>query len=317
MEPSSRWPSRISRRDGRAAARRGVRVRRGGGGAARRGRRRPRAPRADGRRPGRRGAAGAGRRVGRVLRTADRRGAGGVRAAPPDRAARPARAASVLRPGRHGRRPRLRHRRDRGGAARRRAGAGRVGRRHRPRGGRVRATQPAARAGPRGRPVRRAARRPARAGDVVAANAPYVPTAAIATMPPEARDHEARVALDGGADGLDVQRRVIAEAPALARAAAAGCWSRRAARRPRRPARRCATRVSPPSSATTPRWTARSPAGRPARRYTSSGIAAVDRRHPRLRAPRATSVTATVSIPMCAAAPVGGGCVRGPSPPPV
>jgi release factor glutamine methyltransferase len=48
---------------------------------------------------------------------------------------------------------------------------------------------------------------------VVAANAPYVPTAAIATMPAEARDHEARIALDGGPDGLDVQRRVIAEAP--------------------------------------------------------------------------------------------------------
>jgi release factor glutamine methyltransferase len=49
---------------------------------------------------------------------------------------------------------------------------------------------------------------------VVVANAPYVPTDAIATMPPEARDHEHRVALDGGADGLDVQRRVIAGAPA-------------------------------------------------------------------------------------------------------
>jgi release factor glutamine methyltransferase len=48
---------------------------------------------------------------------------------------------------------------------------------------------------------------------LLAANAPYVPTDAIATMPPEARDHEARVALDGGADGLDVQRRVIAGAP--------------------------------------------------------------------------------------------------------
>jgi release factor glutamine methyltransferase len=47
---------------------------------------------------------------------------------------------------------------------------------------------------------------------VLAANAPYVPTSAIATMPPEARDHEARVALDGGPDGLDVQRRVIREA---------------------------------------------------------------------------------------------------------
>ena len=53
--------------------------------------------------------------------------------------------------------------------------------------------------------------------DVVAANAPYVPTDAIALMPREARDHEHRVALDGGADGLAVQRRVIAEAPAWLR----------------------------------------------------------------------------------------------------
>lgn len=50
--------------------------------------------------------------------------------------------------------------------------------------------------------------------DVLAVNAPYVPTAAIATMPPEARDHEPRVALDGGPDGLDVHRRVAAGAPA-------------------------------------------------------------------------------------------------------
>lgn len=49
--------------------------------------------------------------------------------------------------------------------------------------------------------------------DVIVANAPYVPTGSIAAMPPEARLHEPRVALDGGVDGLDVQRRVIAEAP--------------------------------------------------------------------------------------------------------
>jgi len=49
--------------------------------------------------------------------------------------------------------------------------------------------------------------------DVLAVNAPYVPTDAIATMPAEAREHEARIALDGGADGLDVQRRVAAGAP--------------------------------------------------------------------------------------------------------
>ena len=50
--------------------------------------------------------------------------------------------------------------------------------------------------------------------DVLAVNAPYVPTDAIATMPPEARDHEARMALDGGADGLDLHRRIAAAAPA-------------------------------------------------------------------------------------------------------
>ena len=48
--------------------------------------------------------------------------------------------------------------------------------------------------------------------DVLVANAPYVPTAAIATMPAEARDHEPRLALDGGSDGLAVQRRVIERA---------------------------------------------------------------------------------------------------------
>ncbi|WP_131765121.1 putative protein N(5)-glutamine methyltransferase [Candidatus Protofrankia californiensis] len=48
--------------------------------------------------------------------------------------------------------------------------------------------------------------------DVLVANAPYVPTAAIKLLPPEARIHEPRMALDGGADGLDVLRRVTAEA---------------------------------------------------------------------------------------------------------
>lgn len=49
--------------------------------------------------------------------------------------------------------------------------------------------------------------------DIIVANAPYVPTDAIGLMPPEARIHEPQVALDGGADGLDLQRRVVAEAP--------------------------------------------------------------------------------------------------------
>jgi release factor glutamine methyltransferase len=44
-------------------------------------------------------------------------------------------------------------------------------------------------------------------------NAPYVPTVDIGLLPPEARDYEPRVALDGGSDGLGVLRRVAAEAP--------------------------------------------------------------------------------------------------------
>lgn len=50
--------------------------------------------------------------------------------------------------------------------------------------------------------------------DVIVANAPYVPTDEIALMPPEARLHEHRVALDGGDDGLRVHRRIVAEAGA-------------------------------------------------------------------------------------------------------
>lgn len=48
--------------------------------------------------------------------------------------------------------------------------------------------------------------------DVVVANTPYVPTDAIASMPPEAREYEPNVALDGGSDGLDVQRRLLEQA---------------------------------------------------------------------------------------------------------
>ncbi|MGY1617188.1 putative protein N(5)-glutamine methyltransferase [Geodermatophilus sp. SYSU D00691] len=47
--------------------------------------------------------------------------------------------------------------------------------------------------------------------DVLLANVPYVPTAALPLMPAEARLHEAPGALDGGGDGLDVLRRVAAE----------------------------------------------------------------------------------------------------------
>ncbi|MEU9085461.1 putative protein N(5)-glutamine methyltransferase [Streptomyces sp. NPDC048357] len=50
--------------------------------------------------------------------------------------------------------------------------------------------------------------------DVLVVNAPYVPTGEIGLMPSEAREHEPLVSLDGGADGLDVHRRVAAGAAA-------------------------------------------------------------------------------------------------------
>ena len=49
--------------------------------------------------------------------------------------------------------------------------------------------------------------------DVLVANTPYVPTDEVGLLPPEARLHEPREALDGGADGLDIARRVVAVAP--------------------------------------------------------------------------------------------------------
>ena len=49
--------------------------------------------------------------------------------------------------------------------------------------------------------------------DVLAANTPYVPSDEIALLPPEARDHEPRAALDGGPDGLVLARRVMSGAP--------------------------------------------------------------------------------------------------------
>jgi release factor glutamine methyltransferase len=49
--------------------------------------------------------------------------------------------------------------------------------------------------------------------DVVAASPPYVPTDAVRLLPPEARDREPLIALDGGPDGMDVVRRLAAQAP--------------------------------------------------------------------------------------------------------
>jgi release factor glutamine methyltransferase len=57
--------------------------------------------------------------------------------------------------------------------------------------------------------------------DVLCANVPYVPSGAIATLPRDVRDHEPRLALDGGPDGLDVLRRL---APRAGHWLAPGGW---------------------------------------------------------------------------------------------
>jgi release factor glutamine methyltransferase len=49
--------------------------------------------------------------------------------------------------------------------------------------------------------------------DLVVANPPYLPSAVIASLPPEVSRHEPRAALDGGPDGLGVIRRIVAGAP--------------------------------------------------------------------------------------------------------
>jgi len=48
--------------------------------------------------------------------------------------------------------------------------------------------------------------------DLILSNPPYIATEEILTLEPEVRDHDPRLALDGGADGLDFYRRLAAEA---------------------------------------------------------------------------------------------------------
>ncbi|MDE0407174.1 MAG: peptide chain release factor N(5)-glutamine methyltransferase [Alphaproteobacteria bacterium] len=51
--------------------------------------------------------------------------------------------------------------------------------------------------------------------DLVVSNPPYIPSADIAALMPEVRDHDPRLALDGGADGLDAYRAILADLPRL------------------------------------------------------------------------------------------------------
>jgi len=57
-----------------------------------------------------------------------------------------------------------------------------------------------------------AALTPERRFDLIVSNPPYIPSAEIATLEPEVRDHDPRLALDGGVDGLDFYRRIATEA---------------------------------------------------------------------------------------------------------
>ncbi len=59
--------------------------------------------------------------------------------------------------------------------------------------------------------------------DLITANLPYVTSDDWAALPPELRDHEPRVAFDGGADGMDLVRRLFAQAPAYLRPRGAIC----------------------------------------------------------------------------------------------
>jgi release factor glutamine methyltransferase len=51
--------------------------------------------------------------------------------------------------------------------------------------------------------------------DLIVSNPPYIPAAEIAALDPDVRDYDPRLALDGGADGLDAYRTLAPQAAAL------------------------------------------------------------------------------------------------------
>ena len=48
--------------------------------------------------------------------------------------------------------------------------------------------------------------------DIIISNPPYIPTKTVDTLQREVKEHEPRLALDGGKDGLDFYRRIAADA---------------------------------------------------------------------------------------------------------
>jgi release factor glutamine methyltransferase len=53
--------------------------------------------------------------------------------------------------------------------------------------------------------------------DLVVSNPPYIPTGECGSLPASVRNHEPRLALDGGPDGMEIVRRLLAQAPAVLR----------------------------------------------------------------------------------------------------
>ncbi|MCI0526920.1 MAG: peptide chain release factor N(5)-glutamine methyltransferase [Nitrospira sp.] len=49
--------------------------------------------------------------------------------------------------------------------------------------------------------------------DMIVSNPPYVASGKIQTLAPEVKNHEPRIALDGGSDGLDICKHILHEAP--------------------------------------------------------------------------------------------------------
>ena len=58
--------------------------------------------------------------------------------------------------------------------------------------------------------------------DIAVSNPPYIPTGDLAGLERDVRDHEPRLALDGGADGLDAYRALL---PSMAACLAVGGWA--------------------------------------------------------------------------------------------
>ena len=48
--------------------------------------------------------------------------------------------------------------------------------------------------------------------DVIVSNPPYIADGEVATLAPEVRDHDPRIALEGGVDGLDLVREIVGRA---------------------------------------------------------------------------------------------------------